>query len=260
MANEQSIERGGKAAEASKQGTEQAASGGRSEQNAQQRNDEQARRVTTKEKRDSSPTHNVKSEPHWDPSEPPSGAKGNGRRRVRTQARRGGRGVLRRRALPRPKCCALRPHVSTVRSLSCQCSWTVVLNRGCPMTDALHDPLASFIDRLMAQLTKNGYPGRRVAFPIERLYESADKQGLSFNKVLEVLAERGIAHEKTPEKVIFGEAVVQESPSAEGGAFPGFDPSLLAGMSQEQLMAAAQAAMQQMGPDQLAALRGMWRV
>jgi hypothetical protein len=124
------------------------------------------------------------------------------------------------------------------------------------MTDTPDDPLAAFIDRLIAQLTKNGYPERRVAFPIERMYESADKQGLSFNKVLEVLEERGIAHEKTPEKVIFAPAEA-EPPAPTSGAFPAFDPALLAGMSQEQLMAAAQAAMQQMGPDQLAALRGM---
>jgi hypothetical protein len=72
--------------------------------------------------------------------------------------------------------------------------------------------------------------------------------------VLEVLAERGIAHEKTPEKVIFAPAEVA-CPAT--GALAGFDPALFAGMSQEQLVAAAQAAMQQMGPDQLATLRAM---
>lgn len=35
------------------------------------------------------------------------------------------------------------------------------------------------------------------------MYESAAAKDLSFNKVLEALAARGIAHEKTPEKVIF---------------------------------------------------------
>jgi hypothetical protein len=124
------------------------------------------------------------------------------------------------------------------------------------MTDTADDQLTAFVDRLLAQLTKNGYPERRVAFAIERMYEAADKKGLSFNKVLEVLAERGIAHEKTPEKVIFSSAQT-EHVVPDSGAFPGFDPAQLAGMSQEQLMAAAQAAMQQMGPDQLAALRAM---
>jgi hypothetical protein len=124
------------------------------------------------------------------------------------------------------------------------------------MTDTADDKLTVFVDQMLAQLTKNGYPERRVAFAIERMYETADKKGLSFNKVLEVLAERGIAHEKTPEKVIFGTAPAERPTSASVG-LPGFDPAQLAGMSQEQLIAAAQAAMQQMGPEQLAALQAM---
>lgn len=122
------------------------------------------------------------------------------------------------------------------------------------MSDSSNDALTAFVDRVIAQLTKNGYPERRVAFPIERMYESADAKGLSFNRVLEVLEERGIAHEKTPEKVIF--AAPELAPASPAG-FPGFDPAMLAGMSQEQILAAAQAAMQHMEPDQLAALRAM---
>jgi hypothetical protein len=120
------------------------------------------------------------------------------------------------------------------------------------MTDSPNDTLAVFVDSVVAQLTKNGYPERRVAFAIERMYASAAAKGLSFNKVLELLAERGIAHEKTPEKVIFA-PVAALSPAA----FEGVDPAMLAGMSQEQLLAAAQAAMQQMSPDQVAAVRAM---
>jgi hypothetical protein len=71
------------------------------------------------------------------------------------------------------------------------------------------------------------------------------------------LAGRGVEHEKTPEKVIFAPAVVAPSfPGAE--AFAGFDPAMLAGLSQEDLLGMAQAAMQQMGPDQLAAMRAMF--
>ncbi|MFT3923262.1 MAG: hypothetical protein QM778_12080 [Myxococcales bacterium] len=132
------------------------------------------------------------------------------------------------------------------------------------MTDSPNDPLAAFVDSVVAQLTKNGYPERRVAFPLVRMYESADAKGLSFNKVLQVLAERGIGHEKTPEKVIFAPVALASpapapspSPSPFAGGFPGLDPAMFAGMSQEQLFAAAQAAMQQMGPEQLAAVRAM---
>ncbi len=143
-----------------------------------------------------------------------------------------------------------------------------------PMTDSSEDPLVAFVDRVVAQLEKNGYPERRVSFPIEKMYESAAAKGISFNKVLELLAERGISHEKTPEKVVFERAQQPAAsipvgdfpepggfpgfPGADGfPGFPGFDPSVLAGMSQEQLMAAAQAAMQQMGPEQLAAVQAM---
>lgn len=125
------------------------------------------------------------------------------------------------------------------------------------MTDSPNDALSAFVERVVTQLTKNGYPDRRVSFAIERMYESAAAKGLSFNTVLDRLAERGIAHEKTPEKIIFTPAELAPAfPGAD--AFAGFDPAMFAGMSQEQILAAAQAAMQQMDPEQLAALRAMF--
>jgi hypothetical protein len=124
------------------------------------------------------------------------------------------------------------------------------------MSDLVPDPLVAFVEHIERQLAKHGYPEQRVSFPIERMYESAAAKDLSFNKVLEALAARGIAHEKTPEKIIFLPGT--GAPSAPDlGAFPGLDPSLLAGLSTEQLLAAAQTAMQQMSPEQLTALRGM---
>ena len=132
------------------------------------------------------------------------------------------------------------------------------------MSETTPDPLAAFVEHVQQQLTKNGFPGRPVSFPIERMYEAAAAKGLSFNRVLEVLAERGISHEKTPEKVIFAPAA--SAPAfPEAGAFAGLDPGMMAGldpamlggMSREQMLAAAQAAMQQMGPEQLNALRAM---
>ncbi len=124
------------------------------------------------------------------------------------------------------------------------------------MSDPVLDPLAAFVEHLAQQLAKHGYPERRVSFPIERLYESAAAKDLSFNKVLDALAERGIAHEKTPEKVIFSPATTAPA-VPDPSAFAGLDPAMFAGLSTEQLMAAAQTAMQQMGPEQLGALRAM---
>lgn len=120
------------------------------------------------------------------------------------------------------------------------------------MSEPISDELAAFVERVVLQLQKNGYPERRVSFPIEKLYESAYAKGLSFNRVLAILAERGVAHEKTPEKIIF---------SADEGQPPdplaGLEASVLAGMSQEQLYAAAEAAISKMSPERVAALRAM---
>lgn len=128
--------------------------------------------------------------------------------------------------------------------------------KGLPMSDLVPDPLLAFVEHIERQLAKHGYPEQRVSFPIERMYESAAAKELSFNKVLEVLAERGIAHEKTPEKIIFLPSTeAQTVPDL--GTFAGFDPSMLAGLSTEQLLAAAQTAMQKMSPEQLTAMRGM---
>jgi hypothetical protein len=60
-----------------------------------------------------------------------------------------------------------------------------------------------FIDNLVRILEKNGYPQKRVALPLERLYESAYEKQLNFNKALELLLSRGIDHEKTAQKIIF---------------------------------------------------------
>lgn len=60
-----------------------------------------------------------------------------------------------------------------------------------------------FVENLLKNLEKNGYPLKKVAFPLDRLYESAYLKGLNFNKVLEALKLKGVDHEKTSTKVIF---------------------------------------------------------
>ena len=60
-----------------------------------------------------------------------------------------------------------------------------------------------FVDNLIRILEKNSYPEKKVALPLERLYEAAYEKKLNFNKVLEVLHTRGIGHDKTTQKVIF---------------------------------------------------------
>lgn len=119
--------------------------------------------------------------------------------------------------------------------------------------------LEAFAETIRSNLEKNGFPQRPVAFPIEHLYEAAARRGLSFNRVLEVLAGQGVAHEKTPERVIFR---VPPAPSNaadpfEGLDLSGIDMSALQNMSPDQMMAAAAQAMQQLSPEQLQSLQGM---
>lgn len=118
-----------------------------------------------------------------------------------------------------------------------------------------NDALERFVASIATNLQKNGFPGRSVAFPLERMYESAAAKGLSFNRVLEVLAERGVAHEKTPEKVIFPSPLPVAAPGTD--PFVGMDMGALSGMSPEQLMAAASEAAQRMSPEQMQALQAM---
>ena len=64
----------------SKQTKETAASGGRSEKQAQQRNAEQANADHDKSAEvPREAVHNVKSEPHWDPAEKPAQRDANGK-------------------------------------------------------------------------------------------------------------------------------------------------------------------------------------
>lgn len=90
-----------------------------------------------------------------------------------------------------------------------------------------------FLDSIVSNLTKNGYPTQKVALPLERMYEVAYEKGLNFNKALTLLEEQGIAHEKSTTRVVF---------------FPKVDP--LASMTPDAI-AQAQKMMSEMSPDQL---------
>lgn len=68
------------------------------------------------------------------------------------------------------------------------------------MSEAIQE---AFVTSVVQNLEKHGYPARRVALPLDKMYEIAHGKGLNFNKTLSTLEERGIAHEKTAEKIIF---------------------------------------------------------
>lgn len=86
------------------------------------------------------------------------------------------------------------------------------------------DKSGEFIANLINNLNKNGFPEKKVALPLETLYESAHNKGVNFNKVLTFLAEeKGISHEKTSTKVIFFHEPSQEPASTDEQGLPGLE-------------------------------------
>ena len=60
-----------------------------------------------------------------------------------------------------------------------------------------------FIEKIQKNLTTNGFPEKKVAFPLETLYEKADETGVNFNQVREELKSLGINTVTSEEKIIF---------------------------------------------------------
>ena len=61
----------------------------------------------------------------------------------------------------------------------------------------------SFKSQIIINLKNNGFPLKKVAFDLEKLYEMADQKGESLNKILDELIPENIMHDKTPDKIIF---------------------------------------------------------
>lgn len=70
-----------------------------------------------------------------------------------------------------------------------------------------NEKIESMVASVARNLEKNGFPGRSVAFPLEKLYESAHERGINFNKVREGLRQRGIESELEGNRVIFFKAI-----------------------------------------------------
>ena len=108
----------------------------------------------------------------------------------------------------------------------------------------------AFVDNLRRVLTKNGFPERRVALSLEKLYASAYDKGLNFNKVLDHLATSGVMHEKTSERIVFGTATLMAGAHGDATDSAGAMPGGLDGM-----MAMAAEMLKKMSPEQIEALK-----
>ena len=99
----------------------------------------------------------------------------------------------------------------------------------------------SFLEKIESNLKKNGFPERAVAFPLEKLYESAHEAGANLNKILEDLALKGIQNEKTVEKIIFTKKITSSDDIM----------SQFEGMNMDDVRAKSEQMMKDMPPEQL---------
>jgi len=64
-----------------------------------------------------------------------------------------------------------------------------------------------FIQSILKNLKVNGFPEKKVSFPVEKMYEISDDKGFSFNSVLDRLnSEHGINAAIEVEKVVFNKS------------------------------------------------------
>ena len=69
-----------------------------------------------------------------------------------------------------------------------------------------------FIDQVISNLKSNGFPGKRVSLPMEKMFEVADNKGFSFNAVLdEMKANHKIEGIIEGERIIFTPMALEES-------------------------------------------------
>lgn len=72
----------------------------------------------------------------------------------------------------------------------------------------------SLKDQILKNLEMNGFPGKKVALPLEKMYEVADAKGENLNTILDELKSQGIEHEKASDKIIFKNGLPNLGPDA----------------------------------------------
>ena len=119
-----------------------------------------------------------------------------------------------------------------------------------------------FVQTVIDNIKKNGFPQKKVSFPLEQMYEIAEKNNINFNKVLETLDSIQIEHEKTPDKIIFFPKKVdpiEASPNIKSTPLmPDIDPSMFKNMDLSQLASTAANMMKNMSPKQLENIKDMY--
>lgn len=121
----------------------------------------------------------------------------------------------------------------------------------------MNDAFRNFCQSIIDNIKKNGFPEKKVAFPLERMYALAEEKGVNFNKALETLHNIEIEHLKTPEKIIFYPRPKTIKPSEETPVNP-FPEMDFSNMDIGKMMSMAAEMMKNFSPDQLAAAKQMY--
>jgi hypothetical protein len=123
-----------------------------------------------------------------------------------------------------------------------------------------NEDYGQLIDSVMHTLTKNGYPDNQVALPLIRMYEVAHNKGLNFNKALIMLEERGVAHRKENDRLIFAKKVAAAlSPEDLMKAFGNVDLTAIPPGQLRDLLAQASKLLEQMPPDEMDQLLSLYQ-
>jgi hypothetical protein len=116
------------------------------------------------------------------------------------------------------------------------------------------DKIELMATSVVRNLEKNGYPNRPVAFPLEKLYDSAHERGINFNKVRDALRERGIDSVLESARIVFSPLKKEDS-----GSFNPFDLGKMFAKVKENpdLISKARDTIANVTPEQLAQMAKM---
>ena len=124
------------------------------------------------------------------------------------------------------------------------------------------DPEDQFIEKIKSTLTANGFPGKKVSLPLEKVKSAAESRSLDLEFVLSRLGMMEFPSTIEGEKIIF--AVEQEEKPAGSpfGSFGGmadmFGGMDMGNMSQEDLMGQVANMVQNMTPEQQEGIMNMY--
>lgn len=101
--------------------------------------------------------------------------------------------------------------------------------------------MKEFITQIMKNLESNGFPGKNVSFPTEKMYEIADNKSLSLNSVLDQLnSEHQIKADIGDDRIVFSPVELESTESP------------------EDMMKKAQEMMSKMDPAELEKMKNMF--